>query len=167
MKYGMNACRIGWVLLLAALAACDRSAAPPAQADSVDATIAKALATTAEANASVAAIEKQLSGVQPDLASVSVGSSWPGTTVESSPPQDLIQIEWNGPIEPLIRAVAMQAGYSLTVQGPSPVNPVLVTISGFKGEADTALARIDNAAFGFASATADSSSRTILLAYPD
>jgi defect-in-organelle-trafficking protein DotD len=57
----------------------------------------------------------------------------PGASVSAAPsaPQELrriISVDYNGPIEPMARAAADRAGYTLEVNGDKPPAPIIVSL---------------------------------------
>jgi defect-in-organelle-trafficking protein DotD len=41
-----------------------------------------------------------------------------------------VDFPWNGPVEPLVRKLALLSGYRLEVRGPAPASPIVVTLHG-------------------------------------
>ena len=43
--------------------------------------------------------------------------------------EQLISVDWTGPVEPLLQSIAEHIGYDYKVAGPAPAQPIIVTIS--------------------------------------
>ena len=149
---------VGKVAALLLLAGCTPEPPPIDEPDPIELEIARAMAATARANASVADLEKSLAGLQTDS-----NAAMDSNSAES----DDMQIDWNGPLEPLLDSVARLAGYSVVISGTPPVNHVTVAVTEFNGTPAEAIQAVDRATFGFARITANRESREIKLEYPD
>ena len=79
----------------------------------------------AEANLMIARIETARSAGQ---APVPAADLPPDVQLPANLEQ-LISVDWTGPVEPLLRAIAEHIGYTYKVTGPAPAQPVIVTIS--------------------------------------
>ena len=93
--------------------------APAPVPDAAANEIAEASASVTQSLNTLAAVEKanmapQAAKLYPQVAQMDM----PGVS----------SIDWNGPIEPLLRQVAKAAGYRLRIIGPAPLPPVTVTI---------------------------------------
>lgn len=90
----------------------------------IDQMIADGAAESAAANRAVAEIETAVAAPRAPA---------PAQTFPSgvTPPPELAQlvsVDWDGPIEPLVRSLAARAGYSFAVKGPRPGATVTVTL---------------------------------------
>ena len=94
------------------------AAGPPARLDDL-------LSRTTDANLLVARIEAAgASGRIPEPA--------PDLPPNVQLPEVLLQpvsVDWTGPVEPLLEALADHVGYTWQVTGPAPAHPLVVTIS--------------------------------------
>ena len=159
--------RLGCALALCILAGCGKDVQPLAQPDPAETTFAEALAATAEANAKVAEIEKELARLPTKRPVPEAAESPPVPTPARHDPSLSVRIDWNGPIEPLLHSLARLIGHSLTIDGKPPISPLQVSVTGFSGHPLDAIAKVDTAAFGSASVTVDDAGRIITLAYAD
>ncbi len=79
----------------------------------------------AETNLMVARIEAAAS---PDRAPMPAQDLPPDVTLPDNLEQ-LISLDWTGPVEPLLKAIAEHIDYEYQVTGPAPAQPLIVTIS--------------------------------------
>lgn len=109
------------VMLL--LAACAPAPVEPPKVDGPLEVLAQAAESSAEANRRIAGLEV-----------VSAGSpAGPAMTLPSGtvlPPELLqeISVDWNGPLEALLQAIALRAGYQFRVVGTPPAGGVVVAV---------------------------------------
>ncbi len=116
---------------LAALGGCEllreKPAMEPAQSAeglAIDRVIASAMERASEANSKVAGAEAAI--IAPERAG-------PGQEVPPGvrvPPEisQSVDIDWQGPVEPMLAALADRAGYEFRVVGAAPATPVTVNI---------------------------------------
>ena len=159
--------RLGSALALCILAGCGQEVQPVALPDPAEITFAEALAATAEANAKVAQIEKELAQLPAKRPAPEATDSPPVPAPARHDPSLSVRIDWNGPVEPLLHSLARLTGHSLRIAGKPPINPLQVAVTGFSGHPLDAIAKVDTAAFGAASVTVDHAGRIITLAYAD
>ena len=158
MRESKSPARVGKAAALLMLTGCAPEPPPIDEPDPIELEIAGAMAATARANAAVAELEKNLAG----LKTVSKA------TMDSNPAEsEILLIDWNGPLEPLLDSVARLAGHSVVIEGTPPVNPVTVAVTKFSGIPAEVIQAVDRAAFGFARVTSDRESREITIEYPD
>ena len=127
------------------LAACAPSTeTPPSGPDPVELKLAEALADTARANAAVAKFEQ--SALPPAEETKTRGSQ--GESPE-------FEINWTGPLVPLLHSLASHGGYSVEAEGDPPANPPVITVTGFRGSLADAVGKINRSLFGIGRVTVD------------
>ena len=111
------------LLSLAFLGACAPVAKDPPATDEALSVLSRAAASSAEANRRIAGLEIAEAGSPAAPAMV-----LPAGTV--LPPELLqpVSVDWNGPLEPLLQAIAGRAGYGFRVSGTPPAGGVMVAV---------------------------------------
>ena len=113
------------LLVLSACAHPDQGGQPVLVAGGTPARLDDLLSRTTDANLLVARIEAAgASGRIPEPA--------PDLPPNVQLPEVLLQpvsVDWTGPAEPLLEALADHVGYTWQVTGPAPAHPLVVTIS--------------------------------------
>ena len=111
------------------------------------AVISQAMTETAKTNRIVAEIEKRHAGLR-------FGNAGPAAVPEIAAPgpvsEEELSIQWEGPLEPLLKSLALRMDAELRVLGESPVQPVFVSVSYSGRSHAEALRKIDTSVFGFA-----------------
>ena len=132
-------------LLSLIAAACTPAPEGPAPGpDPVELRLAEALADTARANAAVADIEQS--------AMLPHGEAGTSGVAGESP---VFEINWTGPLIPLLHSLAGHAGYSLEEDGARPANPPVIAVTGFRGPLADAVDKINRSLFGIGRITID------------
>lgn len=90
----------------------------------IDQMIADGAAESAAANRAVSEIETAVAAPK----APAPAQTFPGGAAPPAALAQLVSIDWDGPIEPLVRSLAARAGYSFAVKGRRPATPVTVTI---------------------------------------
>lgn len=88
--------------------------------DTAQAKLAEAAASVSQSLEELAAMEKAVhptTRIPPPPNPVSIGMA------------KLVSVNWNGPVEPLIRKIAAASNYKVRIIGRSPAIPALVSIS--------------------------------------
>ena len=102
------------------LVACSYTPAKPLQSiDPAEIKIAEAATAVSHAMTTMAEVE-QAASAKPDLATPPKPSSYGMGNLAS--------IDWNGPIEPLVKVLAKATKYSFKAYGQEPAIPIMVTI---------------------------------------
>ena len=160
--------RFGRALFFAVLAGCGQEVRPIKGPDPIEIQIAEAMSATAEANAKVAEIEKNLSQLHAVRTTPTATNSVPDSgTIQPELSASVVEVDWNGPVEPLLHSLARITGYSVVIAGKAPVNPVHVAIAGFNGHPLDAVGKIDDSVFGAARVSFETAGKTIALTYAD
>ena len=129
---------------------------PPSRPDPVELKLAEALADTARANAAVAKIEQ---------------SALPEP--EETKPREVegdsqeFEINWTGPVVPLLHSLASHAGYSVEKGETRPANPPVITVTGFRGSLTDAVGKVNRSLFGIGRVTVDHDQRKIKLTHAE
>lgn len=148
------------VMVILIVSACTASRDVNEDPDSeIDAILAAAMAATAHASQTVAEIEKRRADL-PATPAVDDGDS---REIQSS--AGPIKINWNGPVEPLVKGLADFAGYRFRVIGPHPTNPVWVSVSGEFENPIVAIPTLSDSVYGHAQITGDDKERLITIEY--
>ena len=124
--------------------------------DPVELKLAEALVDTARANAAVANIEQ--SALPPAEETKTRGSR--GESPE-------FEINWTGPLVPLLHSLASHGGYSVEAEGARPANPPVITVTGFRGSLADAVGKINRSLFGIGRVTVDHDQRKIKLTHAE
>ena len=141
--------------LLLILTACAPSTETPQSGpDPVELKLAEALAETARANAAVAKIEQS---------ALPAAEEAKPREAEGESPE--FEINWTGPLVPLLHSLASHAGYSVEAEGAPPANPPVITVTGFRGPLAGAVRKINISLFGIGRVTADHDQRKIKLTH--
>jgi defect-in-organelle-trafficking protein DotD len=87
--------------------------------DEADTQIAEAAASVSQSMTNLEAVEKanmapQAKKIYPYVAEMQI----PGVS----------SVDWNGPIEPLVKHLAQTAGYRVKIVGSAPITPIIVTV---------------------------------------
>ena len=80
----------------------------------------------AESAASISASLTALEAVEKANMAPKAAKLYPNVAKMDMP--GVSSIDWNGPIEPLLRQIAKAAGYKFKVIGIAPITPIIVTI---------------------------------------
>lgn len=107
------------ITLLFAIAACTPTPPPPNPIDSTEASLAEASYSVSRSISSLsetAQAAHPLPQLQPPPAPASYDMA------------GLTSIDWSGPVEPLVRQIAVAANYRVRVLGTAPAIPVMVTV---------------------------------------
>ena len=140
---------------------CSEAAPPPSAPDTgIDRIIADAVRKTAAANKAVSDLEKRWAGI-PAVPSQVVSSPSPEGTEER-----LFTLRWNGPLESLMRSLAIASGNDFVARGTAPARPVFVSVVADEVSLPEAVRIADQAAFGLASVQFDPGSRRMVIRYP-
>ena len=148
------------IIIVLVLTACNTSNSIPAKSDSkIDSIIAQAVTDTVALNHITASIESQskLTLNRPKKKGA-----------KPSPPafkNSIIQLDWKGPLEPLVEELTAHAGYTLQRNEKLPVNPVQVAVSGQFKNPLLALNTVMASVARFASITVDNNRKEIILVY--
>ena len=129
---------------------------PPSRPDPVELKLAEALADTARANATVAKIEQS---------ALPVAEEAKPREAEGESPE--FEINWTGPLVPLLHSLASHTGYSVEAEGASPANPPVITVTGFRGPLAGAVRKINNSLFGIGRVTVDHDQKMIRFIHAD
>ncbi len=156
--------------LLAALAGVLASAgcadpeiqSPIVASDPADTVIAEAVAETARSNRIVAEIEKRYAGLKTAPSGLEEANVWADSNARFS---EWIDIDWNGPVEPLLQSIASRMERTLRIIGKEPVTPVLVSVSYAGDSHRDALRAIDISLFGLATVVSADDGTAIELHY--
>lgn len=114
-------------LAILALGACTAKTVEPVDppVSDIDRIIADAADRAARANVAVSEVEVAIADPQ---------RAGPGQTIPPSVrlPDEIVQkidLDWQGPVEPMLQALADRAGYTFRVIGRAPATPVTVSIT--------------------------------------
>lgn len=87
--------------------------------DPAEATLAEAAASVSKSLISLDQMQQATTPLPPNLTAPDPASYGMA---------NLVTIDWNGPIEPLLTQIADSTGYTLNVLGKKPMMPILVTV---------------------------------------
>lgn len=118
--------------------------------------IAEAASSVSQSLTSLEAVEK--ANMAPQAAKM-----YP--TVGQVPVPGVSSVDWNGPIEPLVRQIAKACGYRLKVIGEAPITPVIVTVHQQQASNADILRSAGLQAGNRATVTANSATKVIELRY--
>ncbi|MCW3782589.1 DotD/TraH family lipoprotein [Defluviimonas salinarum] len=132
---------------------------PPIEA--IDSRIAEAVETSANANRAIAEVE---------VATAAPVRQGPGQAVPPNvvlPPEAIqpVTADWQGPVEPFLEEMATRAGYSFSVTGRKPANPMMITITANEEPLFGVVRRAGAMAHGYADIGFNPSARTIEIRY--
>ena len=144
------------VLSLILTACAPSNKTPQPGPDPVELKLAEALADTARANAAVANIEQ--SALPP------TEEAKPREAEEEAPE---FEINWTGPLVPLLHSLANHGGYSVEAEGAPPANPPVITVTGFRGSLADAVGKINRSLFGIGRVTVDHDQMKIKLTHAE
>lgn len=133
--------------------------APPIE--DIDNIIAEAVDTSASANRAIAQVEVATSapmraGPQPSV---------PPTVVLPPEAVQPVTLDWQGPIEPLVRDLAARAGYSFRTTGQAPANMKMVSVVANEEPLFGVIRRAGAMAHGYADIVLNPASRAIEIRY--
>lgn len=149
------------VIAVSLVVGCGKTAPPPPATDTgIDRIIADAVRKTAAANKAAADLEKRRAGI---LAVPSQVSSSPSS---AGPEERLFTLRWNGPLESLMRSLAIASDNEFVAHGTAPARPVFVSVVADEVALPEAVRMADQAAFGLASAQFQPRNRRITVRYP-
>lgn len=153
-------------LLLASisLAACSvahSNEATSAGLAAVNNQIAQAVQSAAATNNAVAQVE--VATAKPDRAGPAQTVP-PGVVLPPSAVQP-VTVDWQGPIEPFLAAMAKRAGYTFKVEGKRPANPMMISITANKEPLFGVLRRAGAMANGYADIAFNPSEKLIEIRY--
>ena len=143
-------------LLLILTACAPNTETLPSGPDPVELKLAEALADTARANANVAKIEQS---------ALPVAEEAKPREAEGESPE--FEINWTGPLVPLLHSLASHTGYSVEAEGAPPANPPVITVTGFRGPLAGAVRKINNSLFGIGRVTVDHDQKMIRFIHAD
>lgn len=159
--------RSAHILLLTAgalfLGACasnsSRMEVPPIE--EIDQIIAEAVEVSANSNRAIAEVEVAVAApVRPGpLAQI------PPTVVLPPEAVQPVTVDWQGPVEPLIRDLAARAGYTFRTTGRAPTNMRMISIVANEEPLFGVIRRAGAMAHGFADIVFNPSTRTIEIRY--
>lgn len=146
--------------LLSACASTDRLEETP-PIEEIDSIIAEAVDSSANTNRAIAEVEvatsaPQRAGPQPSV---------PPTVVLPPEAVQPVTLDWQGPIEPLIRDLAGRAGYSFRTTGQPPANMKMISIVANEEPLFGVIRRAGAMAHGFADIAFNPANRTIEMRY--
>lgn len=161
MTITRNGARIVLLGLAPLLAGCAVPAAQEAPPSNVDARIASAVERASNANVAIAEVE---------VATTQPVRPGPGATVPRGvvlPPEAVqpISVDWNGPVEEFLEAIARRAGYSFRTTGRAPATGVMVSIRATEEPLYGVVRRAGNMIHGHGDIAFNPSSRSIELRY--
>ena len=146
-------------LVVLVLAACSNHRPPPNNSE-IDRAIADAVTSTIAINKAVSEIERRQANLP---------SSQPvGAATAKIPPVIFVpplDINWTGPLKPLIESLGNHVGYRVEKRTKPPINPVQIAVSGEFTNLAEAINSINDAAFGHATIMADRSRKVITIEY--
>ncbi len=148
-------------LLLSACAAGAPGKVETPPIEEIDARIAEAVETSADANQAIAEVEVATA------APVRAGPSHqppPGVVL---PPEAVqpVSVDWQGPIEPFLKSMAERAGYTFTASGRRPANPMMITITANDEPLFGVIRRAGIMAHGYADIAFNPATRVIEIRY--
>ena len=112
----------GMTIVLAACSQQPGDGAPPPPASSIETRLDDAMRRASIASARVAGIEIAAADIAGDREADPAAGDLPAEL------RQRVSVDWAGPAEPLVKAVADQIGYGFAVTGPDPAAPVLLTM---------------------------------------
>lgn len=126
-KTGVPIVKNASVLVVSILVAgCAAREVPPitVSPSHVDHKVAEAMQRAANANRAIAEIEAAASAPNAPAPAQLVPSG------AKLPPElnELVSVDWRGPLEPLLKGIADEIGFTLHVTGAAPASPVMVTL---------------------------------------
>lgn len=129
--------------------------------DEVDAKIAEAVEMSANANRAVTEVE---------VATAAPVRAGPAASVPENvvlPPEAVqpITVDWNGPVETFLQAIAQRSGYALSVTGRAPANQIMVSLRAEEEPLYGVVRRAGNMVHGYADIALNPSEKTIELRY--
>lgn len=129
--------------------------------DLVDAKIAEAVEISANANRAISEVE---------VATAAPVRAGPSRSVPENvvlPPEAVqsITVDWNGPVETFLQAVAQRSGYKLSVTGRAPANQVMISLRAREEPLYGVVRRAGNMVHGYADIAFNPSSRSIEIRY--
>lgn len=127
----------------------------------VEEKIADAVTASAAANKAIAEVE---------VATAAPVRAAPGATVPPNvilPPEAVepITIDWDGPVETFLAAIAVRSGYKMTVSGRPPANQVMVTITAENEPLYRLVREAGNQVHGYADISLNPTAGTLELRY--
>ncbi|MCA9774342.1 MAG: DotD/TraH family lipoprotein [Myxococcales bacterium] len=155
------------LLSLAVLTAVSGCASPSGRGmdsppiDEVDAKIAEAVEISANANKAIAEVE---------VATAAPVRAGPAQHVPDNvvlPPEAVqpITVDWNGPVETFLQAIAQRSGYTLSVTGRAPANQIMISLRAEEEPLFGVVRRAGNMVNGYADIALNPSNKTIDLRY--
>jgi uncharacterized protein YceK len=129
--------------------------------DEVDAKIAEAVEISANANRAISEVEVATA------APVRAGPQQhvPDTVVLPSEAVQPITVDWNGPVETFLQAIAQRSGYRLSVTGRAPANQVMISLRAEEEPLFGVVRRAANMVHGYADIALNPANKTIELRY--
>jgi uncharacterized protein YceK len=129
--------------------------------DEVDAKIAEAVEMSANANRAVTEVE---------VATAAPVRAGPAQSVPENvvlPPEAVqpITVDWNGPVETFLQAVAQRSGYALSVTGRAPANQIMLSLRAEEEPLYGVVRRAGNMVHGYADIALNPSNKAIELRY--
>lgn len=133
--------------------------APPI--DTIDSKIAEAVEISANANRAISEVEVATAGP------VRAGPAQhvPENVVLPAAAVQPITVDWNGPVETFLQAIAQRSGYTLTVTGRAPANQMMVSIRSEEEPLFGVVRRVGNMVHGYADIGFNPTNQTIELRY--
>jgi len=129
--------------------------------DEVDAKIAEAVEMSANANRAISQVE---------VATAAPVRAGPAQAVPENvvlPPEAVqpITVDWNGPVETFLQAIAQRSGYTLSVTGRAPANQIMISLRAEEEPLYGVVRRAGNMVHGYADIALNPSSQSIELRY--
>ena len=129
--------------------------------DEVDAKIAEAVQTSANANRAISEVE---------VATAAPVRAGPQQHVPENvvlPPEAVqpITVDWNGPVETFLQAISHRSGYRLVVTGRAPANQIMISLRAEEEPLFGVVRRAGNMIHGYADIALNPANRTIELRY--
>lgn len=127
----------------------------------VDAKIAEAVETSANANRAITEVE---------VATAAPVRAGPSQSVPKNvvlPPEAVqpITVDWNGPVETFLQAISERSGYTLSVTGRAPANQIMISLRAEEEPLYGVVRRAGNMIHGYADIALNPSNKTIELRY--
>lgn len=149
--------------VLTVLSGCSRSDEVPAgpEVSHIDILIAEAVEVSARSNRAVAEVEVAVAAPQ----RAAPGQTTPPGVVLPPEVEQLVTIDWQGRVEPMLEALAVRAGYAFRVTGRAPATPVLISVVASDEPLVDVLRKAGNLVHDVADVVLDPSLRRIELRY--
>jgi len=74
-------------------------------------------------------------------------------------------VDWNGPVETFLQAIAQRSGYTLSVTGRAPANQIMISLRAEEEPLFGVVRRAGNMVHGYADIALNPSNKTIDLRY--